>query len=100
MGCNYREAARVTPREFHFYQKAHKIKQQTIEFNSARQAWFHLAVKATKGKGKNTKSAYKNFEDFYDNQEHFFGIFGGSKKEVRRKTLADMNSLLNDKKGG
>ncbi len=39
------------------------------------QAWFNQSVKATKGKGKQARSAYRKFEDFYNHKEEFDKLF-------------------------
>lgn len=95
------EAKRTTLAEFSLFETAYRIKQENIERNMAMQAWMNQTVQATKGKGKNTRSAYKTFNDFYNSEERFEAIFiPPQQKEEKRLSLADRNRLLNRKKGG
>lgn len=53
---------------------AHQVKQQGDQLNASYQAWQNQTAQATKGSGKNIRSAYNSFRDFYD-QEKEFRIF-------------------------
>lgn len=98
---DYLKASRVTVSEFEIYTKAFEVIRQERDLSLAKQAWFNQSVQATKGIGKNVKSAYKCFDDFYDNKKAFESIFNHEepKKENKKLSLADKNRLLN-KKGG
>lgn len=92
----FQEASQTTLEEFEIYNTAYLIQQEDRRYNSAIQAWFNQTVQATKGKGKNAKSAYRTFDDFYNHKNEFDKIF--NKKEVKpqkRLSLADINRQLN-----
>lgn len=96
---SYEEAGRVTLAQFQVYSKANLIKNQQQESMVARQAWMNQSVQATKGKGKNTKSAYSKYSDFYDDIESFENIFKQKpKEETKPLTLADRNRLANQRR--
>lgn len=94
-GLTYIEAANTTLEQFYIYNTAYAIQQEDIRHNSAIQAWFNQSVKATKGKGKSSKSVYKNFEDFYNHKEEFDKLFEPTKAINKKLSLADKNKLLN-----
>lgn len=95
------DAKRTTFAEFSLHETAYRIKQENIERNMAMQAWMNQTVQATKGKGRNARSAYKAFDDFYNSKECFEAIFNPPKpKKKKRLSLADRNRLLNQKRGG
>lgn len=94
-GMSYREAAETTLVEFRVYNMAYAIQQEEARYQSAIQAWFNQAVKATKGKGKQTKSAYRNFEDFYDHKKEFDRLFMPRTGQQRALSMAEKNRLMN-----
>lgn len=94
----FKEASRTTLEEFGIYNTAYLIQQEDRRYNSAIQAWFNQTVQATKGKGKNARSAFKTFDDFYNHKDEFDKIF--RKEEVgqvkqKKMSLADRNRRLN-----
>lgn len=98
---SYIEASNTTLEQFHIYNTAYAIQQEDRRYQSAIQAWFNQSVKATKGKGKNAKSAYKDFKDFYNHKEEFDKLFEPEQPAREILSLADKNRLLNQAmKGG
>lgn len=101
------EAGRMTPYEWGLYNIAYQIKRQKeFEFASF-QSWQNQQVKATrkKGAGKNATyvSLYKTFNDFYDSEKAFNSIFDDREEIIKKKkklTIAEVNRLINKKKGG
>lgn len=91
----YIEAANTTLEEFYIYNTAYAIQQEDRRYHAAIQAWFNQSVKATKGKGKSAKSAYKNFEDFYNHKAEFDKLFEPEQPARKVLDLADKNRLLN-----
>ncbi|WP_249341836.1 hypothetical protein [Streptococcus hyovaginalis] len=99
-GMSYQEAYNTTLVEFQVYNLAYAIQLEEKRHHLAIQAWFNQSVQATKGKGKNTKSAYKTFDDFYNHQEMFNSLFEAPKKQpkqVKVLTIADRNRLMNQR---
>ncbi|WP_350017474.1 hypothetical protein [Streptococcus jiangjianxini] len=95
------EASRTTLEEFQIYDIAYAIQQEDKRFNAAIQSWFNQSVKATKGRGKNTKSAYKNFTDFYDHADEFNRLFEPPELPKQVLSIAEKNRLMNSvRKGG
>lgn len=68
----------------------------------ARNAWMSQAAKATKGKGKNVRSAYKSFNEFFDWDAEIRNVFQPSQRRQKQDRMAEINRLMNDylKKGG
>lgn len=68
----------------------------------AENAWLSQAAKATKGKGKNIRSAYKDFIDFFDWDKEIRNIFNPTNRKRRLDRMAEVNRLMNDylMKGG
>ncbi|MFU2205244.1 hypothetical protein [Streptococcus pluranimalium] len=100
-GMSYQEAYNTTLVEFQVYNLAYAIQLEEKRHHLAIQAWFNQSVQATKGKGNNTKSAYKTFDDFYNHQEAFNNLFEAPKKQQKKaKTLsiADRNRMMNQRK--
>lgn len=55
------------------------------------QAWVNQQAKATKGKGKNIKSAYNNFKDFFDYDKQREKVIGTDREDTKQaKTLKSM----------
>lgn len=97
----YLEAARTTLEEFYIYNTAYAIQQEERRYQAAIQAWFNQQAKATKGRGKQTRSAYKSFTDFYNHAEEFNRLFEPEKASSQVLSLADKNRLINQlRKGG
>lgn len=95
---DYLQAERTTLIEYKAYMKAYEIKQEEKYYLSAVSAWFNQRAKATKGKGKNTRSAYSNFNDFYNHQEEFEKIIKGASNKIQQKSsIADLNKILNER---
>lgn len=94
-GMSYREAAETTLVEFRVYNMAYAIQQEERRHQAAIQAWFNQSAKATKGKGKATKSAYRNFKDFYDHQKEFNKLFEPVGQARKRLSMAEKNRLMN-----
>lgn len=92
---SYSEAYNTTPHQFNIYHKAFKIRVKDELFLRAKAAWFNQTVKATKGKGRNTRSIYKNFDDFYNWEQEIENIFN-PKDEKSQHSLADVNELMNE----
>ncbi|AWX97026.1 hypothetical protein BKM67_02895 [Streptococcus suis] len=91
----YIEAANTTLEEFYIYNTAYAIQQEDKRHLAAIQAWFNQSVKATKGKGKQARSAYRKFEDFYNHKEEFDKLFESVQPVKKTLSLADKNRLLN-----
>ena len=85
--------------EFQIYQLAYQIRNRDRQHDIATQAWMNQSVQATKGKGKNVKSAYKSFDDFFDVNKVNDGIFKGGNKNKKKgeMSIAERNRLLNEK---
>lgn len=68
----------------------------------AKNAWYTQAAKATKGKGKNIRSAYEGFNDFFDYGSEFMNIFDSGIRKTKKNTMAEVNRLMNEylEKGG
>lgn len=98
----YIEACRVTLVEFQHYNTAYAIMKEDKRHDAAIQAWFNQQVQAVKGTGKNAKSAYSKFKDFYDHEKEFNAIFEPVSQQTQRRSIADVNRLMNkkEKKGG
>ena len=62
----YSQAYNTTLEQFASYQKAFEIQTVDSIHLMARNAWLNQSAKATKGKGKNIRSAYRDFQDFFD----------------------------------
>lgn len=60
---------------------AHQLREVDKSYEMHLQAWVNQQVKATKGKGKNTKSAYKTFKDFYDYEKQRRKVHGAPREE-------------------
>jgi hypothetical protein len=84
--------------EFRLLSIAYQVKLHDQQFDSAYQAWMNQQVQATKGSGKNVKSAYKTFDDFFNNKKQFERIFVPEKDKKRRLTMAEKNRLLNGRR--
>lgn len=86
--------------EFQIYQLAYQIKNRDKQHDLATQAWLNQSVQATKGKGKNMKSAYKNFDDFFNvnkvNDQIFKG--GNGKQQNEGMSIAERNRMLNERR--
>lgn len=91
----YIEAANTTLEQFYIYNTAYAIQQEDRRYHSAIQAWFNQSVKATKGRGKQTKSAYKNFDDFYNHKDEFNKLFEPNEAPKKVLSMADKNRLIN-----
>lgn len=90
----------MTPYEFGLYGLAYQVKKQDMRSNASYQSWQNQNVQATKGKGKNTRSAYKNFNDFYDAEKDFESIFVTEPQEKKRRlSMAERNRRLNKNRG-
>lgn len=68
----------------------------------AENAWLTQAAKATKGRGKNVRSAYKHFTDFFDWDREIQNLFQPTSRRRRLDRMAEVNRLMNDylMKGG
>lgn len=70
----------------------------------AENAWLSQAAKATKGKGKNIRSAYKDFTDFFDWDREIRNVLNPNPTNRKRRLdrMAEVNRLMNDylMKGG
>lgn len=86
--------------EFQIYQLAYQIRNRDRQHDIATQAWMNQSVQATKGKGKNVKSAYKSFDDFFDVNKVNNGIFKGENKKKQNggMSIAERNRLLNERR--
>lgn len=86
--------------EFQIYQLAYQIRNRDRQHDIATQAWMNQSVQATKGKGKNVKSAYKSFDDFFDVNKVNGGIFKGGNKNKKKgeMSIAERNRLLNERR--
>ena len=101
-GLTYRQAFNTTIEEFNIYQKAFEIRLVDNLHIAANTAWYTQAAKATKGKGKNIRSAYEDFNDFFDYGSEFRNIFDSKVKKSKKNTMAEANRLMNEylEKGG
>lgn len=80
-------------------QMAYRLKKEEDRENMAWQAWYGLNVKATKGEGKNIRSAYDSFSDFYDKSKEFMQALRPKLVEpARKKSTSRLNAILNPKK--
>lgn len=68
----------------------------------AKNAWYGQAAKATKGSGKNIRSAYEDFNDFFDYDFEIQNLFQSSKRKRKSDRMAELNRLMNEylEKGG
>ena len=90
----------MTLYEFGLYGLAYQVKKQDIRSNASYQSWQNQNVQATKGKGKNARSAYKKFSEFYDAEKDFESIFVTEIQEKKRRlSMAERNRRLNKKRG-
>lgn len=87
------EAKRCTLVDFEILQKAYAIKMTDETARDTRIAWFHQAVKATKGK-KDPKPKYRKLSEFYNAEEAFWKLFETEKETPKVMTLADKNRIL------
>lgn len=98
----YSQAYNTTLEQFANYQKAFEI--QTIDsiHLMARNAWLNQSAKATKGKGKNIRSAYSDFRDFFDWDLEIQNLFTPQKKRRKLDRISEVNRLMNEyiEKGG
>ncbi|NYS32827.1 hypothetical protein HZZ02_03370 [Streptococcus danieliae] len=62
----------------------------------AKNAFYTQAAKATKGKGKNIRSAYETFEDFFDYDAEIQNLFRPTEKRKRIDRRAELNRLMNE----
>lgn len=62
----------------------------------AKNAFYTQAAKATKGKGKNIRSAYETFEDFFDYDAEIRNLFEPTEKRIRLDRMAELNRLMNE----
>ena len=74
---------------------AHQVKQQGDQLTASYQAWQNQTAQATKGSGKNIRSAYNSFRDFYDQEKEFRNIFVPHSNKKRRLSMAEMNRRIN-----
>lgn len=88
----------MTLDEFSIYMTAYAIQQEEQRHQAAIQAWFNQSAKATKGRGKNTRPAYKNFQEFYDHQKEFHKLFKPDLPQASRLSMAEKNRLINQRK--
>lgn len=100
-------AKRMTPYEYKLRVLAFNVKRQKQIELTAIQAWLNNQAKATKkvGTGKFTKykNVFKNFGEFYDSEKEFATIFNNSEdreKQAKKMSVAEMNRIINKKKGG
>ena len=100
-------AKRMTPYEYKLRILAFNVKRQKQIELTAIQAWLNNQAKATKkvGTGKFTKykNVFKNFIEFYDSEKEFATIFNNSEdreKQAKKMSVAEMNRIINKKKGG
>ena len=98
----YSQAYNTTLEQFLIYQKALEIETVDNLHMMAENAWLTQAAKATKGKGKNVRSAYKDFADFFDWDKEIQNIFKPTKRRRRLDRMAEVNRLMNEylEKGG
>ncbi|HFU3855961.1 TPA: hypothetical protein ACGO3E_000389 [Streptococcus suis] len=68
----------------------------------AKNAWYGQAAKATKGSGKNIRSAYEDFNDLFDYDFEIQNLFRHSKRKHKGDRMAELNRLMNEylEKGG
>ena len=68
----------------------------------AKNAWYSQAAKATKGSGKNIRSAYEDFNDFFDYDTEIQNLFQPSVRKRKSDRMAELNRLMNEylEKGG
>ncbi|HFI0736371.1 TPA: hypothetical protein ACGO6E_000585 [Streptococcus suis] len=68
----------------------------------AKNAWYSQSAKATKGSGKNIRSAYEDFNDFFDYDTEIQNLFQPSKRKHKGDRMAELNRLMNEylEKGG
>ncbi|MBF0699425.1 hypothetical protein [Streptococcus danieliae] len=62
----------------------------------AKNAFYTQAAKATKGKGKNIRSAYETFEDFFDYDAEIQNLFRPTEKRSRIDRMSELNRLMNE----
>lgn len=98
----YREAFNTTIEQFELYQKAFQIQTVDNLHLMARNAWMSQAAKATKGRGKNIRSAYKSFDQFFDWDGEIKHIFQPGKRRRQVDRMAEINRLMTEylEKGG
>mgnify|MGYP003619232897 CR=1 FL=1 len=101
-GLTYRQAFNTTIEQFNVYQKAFEIQLVDRLHIAAKTAWYTQAAKATKGKGKNIRSAYSSFDNFFDYELEYMKLFNSSIRKTKKNTMADVNRLMNEylEKGG
>ena len=84
------------------YHKAFEIRTVDRLYLMAKNAFYNQAAKATKGKGKNIRSAYESFEDFFDYDAEIQNLFQPNKRKRKGDRMAELNRLMNEylEKGG
>lgn len=98
----YSQAYNTTLEQFVNYQKAFEIQTVDSIHLMARNAWLNQSAKATKGKGKNIRSAYSDFRDFFDWDLEIQNLFTPQKKRRKLDRISEINRLMNEyiEKGG
>ena len=68
----------------------------------AKSAWYSQAAKATKGSGKNIRSAYEDFNAFFDYDTEIQNLFQPMERRRKLDKMAELNRLMNEylEKGG
>ncbi len=65
----------------------------------AKNAWYGQAAKATKGSGKNIRSAYEDFNDFFDYDTEIQNLFQPTERRRNpKRVLKIINHEINDTK--
>lgn len=95
-GLTYSQAYNTTLEEFEVYRRAFEIQMIDSMHLVAKNAWLTQSAKATKGKGKNIKSAYKDFKDFYDWDRELENLFTGKMLSRKVDRLSELNRLMNE----
>ena len=98
----YSQAYNTTLEQFASYQKAFEIQTVDSIHLMARNAWLNQSAKATKGKDKNIRSAYRDFQDFFDWDLEIQNLFKPQKKRRELDRISEINRLMNEyiEKGG
>ena len=100
-GLSLQDALRCTLAEYQLYALAFEIQRNDRQYDIALQAWMNQGAKATKGKGKNTRSKYRDLEQFYPYKKNYERIIKGNQAKTKILSLADKNKQLrNLGKGG
>ena len=102
-GMSYVDAQRCTSRQFEIEMTAYRLRRQETELNNRLNAYYTMVVQSTKGSGKSTTMLYEDFNDFYDASDEFDEALRRNSKEAKvnkRLSMAEINRMLNQQKGG